>query len=161
MAERRRIEKRKYPRLTGGVIEVDVVTEDEYGTWFFAPAGIGNRHSLDGLLLLPRDVWWVAWWWRDNDLMCTVDVVVPARIEGDRWIYDDLEIDLAMRESDGIVQVVDVDEFAAAVTTVPYPPELIVGAVSGMRDAERRMTAMAPPFDSGFQRLRASVNGSR
>lgn len=138
------------------MIAADVVAEDELGHWFYAPAGVGNQHSLDGLLLLPHHAWWVAWWWRDEDPLCTVDVVTPARWESScRWIYDDLEIDLAMRESGGIVSVVDVDEFAAAVSTVPYPPDLIVGAIMGMRDAEGRMSAKAPPFDTGFDRLRS------
>jgi len=69
-------------------------------------------------------------------------------------VYDDLEIDLAMRESDGVVQMVDVDEFAAAVTTVPYTADLVEGAINGLRDVERRMNRRRPPFDIGFDRLR-------
>ena len=155
MGERQRIEKRKYPSSVGGLIEAEVVCDDELGVWCYAAAGDGNRHKLDGLLLLTRDEWWVAWWWRDADLLCTVDVVTPARLQNGIWIYDDLEIDLAMRESDRVVHVVDLDEFATAVTAVPYPPELIEGAISGMRAAEAGMRASAPPFDRGFERLRA------
>lgn len=113
-----------------------------------------NRHLLDGLLLLPHDEWWVAWWWADVDPLCTVDVVTPVRHDGDVWVYEDLEIDLAMRESDGLVNVIDLDEFAMAALAAPYPAEVIVGAIGGMRSAERRMVDRHPPFDIGFSRLR-------
>lgn len=132
-----------------------MVAHDECGLWFYAAAGEGNRHDLDGLLLLPQGEWWVAWWWRDADLLCTVDVATPPRLEADIWVYDDLEIDLAMRESDGVVHVLDIDEFAAAVASVPYPPALIEGAIDGMRAAEGLMRALTPPFDRGFERLRS------
>ena len=152
---RQRIEKRKYPNPVGGIVEAEFIADDELGLWWYAPAGDGNRHNLDGLLLLPRREWWVAWWWRDADMLCTVDVVTPARVEDGVWVYDDLEIDLAMRESDGVVHVVDVDEFATAVTSVPYPADLIERAIGGMRSAEWLMRTAQPPFDRGFNRLRA------
>lgn len=156
MRPRERVEKRKYPNQVGGVIEVERVSDDEFGVWLYARAGDGNSHNLDGLLLLPRGEWWVAWWWRGADPMCTVDITTPARTESGVWVYEDLEIDLAMRKSDGVVHVVDVDEFAAAVRAVPYPPEMIEGAIHGMRNAERLMSTVAPPFDLGFDRLRAA-----
>lgn len=152
---RQSIEKRKYPATTGGRIEALPVDEDGFGHWFWAPAGDGNRHSMSGLLFLPRAQWWVAWWWAADDPLCTVDVVTPPRREDGTWVYDDLEIDLAMKESDKTVEVVDIDEFAVAVLEVPYTPHLIERAIEGMRDVERRMLQLLPPFDGGFDRLRS------
>lgn len=153
------VEKRKYPATSGDRVMAEVVGEDDVGRWLFARAGRGNRHRLDGLLLLPHEEWWVAWWWVDVDPLCTVDVVTPVRHDGDVWVYEDLEIDLAMRECDGLVNVVDLDEFAGAALGVPYPADVIVGAIGGMRSAERRMVDRHPPFDTGFSRLREVLGG--
>lgn len=156
------IEKRKYPRTDGGRTEVEPLDEDDFGHWFFAPAGVGNRHTLDGVLLLPTSgQWWVAWWWAEQDPLCTVDVVTPPRLEDDVWIYDDLEIDLAMRQSDRVVHVVDLDEFAESVSAVPYPASLVEGAITGMRSVERKMILGEPPFDLGFDRLQRAVDRKR
>ena len=144
------VEKRKYPGRArpAGPIQAAVVAEDSHGTWLFAPAGERNRHPMTGLLLLPRQRWWVAWWWDDPvGPWCAADVATTPVWEDDGWRYDDLEIDV-YRNAAGQVGVVDEDEFEQARTSVPYPEDVIQAALAARDELVRLMTEGMDPFGS-------------
>ena len=145
-----RVEKRKYPSVVRGSWEARVIGEDEHGLWLFAEEGVRNRHKLTGIQLLPRqpDRWWVAWWWADpNGWWCAADICTPATYDGDRWHYDDLEIDVVGRES-GFWQVVDEDEFEESVEAVPYPREIVIAALVARDEVVHLMREFREPFGS-------------
>ena len=152
-----KVEKRKYPAASGGSWLAEEVIDDEFGIWLFAPRGVHNSHEWTGLQLLSQE-WGVAWWWDKADPLCTVDIATLPRLEADGWVYDDLEIDLWMQESSGLVGVVDIDEFAAAVVRVPYPEKLIVEAIESLRRLEVAMVQKVGPFGCGWDRLRQCVD---
>ncbi|WP_157683343.1 DUF402 domain-containing protein [Microlunatus soli] len=118
MSEQWKVTKNK---LTGEsrAWHADLLAEDEYGTWLYAPAGTTNRDragrpvsrlAMDGVQLITRAAWWTAWWWQDGGI--TVDIATPAERAANSADYVDLELDLWSRGND--FGLVDQDEYDAA-----------------------------------------------
>lgn len=116
--------KRKLPDATG-VWSAYVLGADEFGTWFFTPAGSPIRWTnlegkgavweFDVLCLIPPDDWYFALWWNGHpSVEIGVDVTAPATRDGGAWSWVDLEIDLH-RFVDGRVESEDEDEFEDSV----------------------------------------------
>lgn len=109
-----------------------VVDEDAYGVWLYTPEGSMYRGTKGAhvatcyagwpeppgtavIHLIPSTGWWFARWQVAGDgAHVAIDICAPARLVGDVWSYDDLELDL-FKFTDGRYGVVDQDEFEEAV----------------------------------------------
>jgi hypothetical protein len=114
------VEKRKIDDPDGArTMRWDAVElePDRYGRWTFCAKGVQHANSSGGVFtmpcdavqLVPADSWWVAWWWGEPRWI-SIDLCEPTHVEGGRWSYVDLELDVALFQ-DGTVNVLDRDEF--------------------------------------------------
>lgn len=146
-----RVHKQKYPGRAHLVSDLVVLDEDERGVWL-RPTG-GDRV---GVQLLPRDQWWVAWWWRGwqddpERRWVAVDVCTPPVRDSAGWHYDDLEIDVVGNPA-GFVTVVDEDEFELA--REGYPEQVAAAAMRTRDELRRMLDDRVEPFGvTGWQRL--------
>jgi hypothetical protein len=121
---------------------------DEFGMWFFAPAGIRNNNSVSGVQLLAPQHWWVTWWWADpKGWWCAADIATPALNVDGIWSYDDLEIDVWGNEL-GCKGVVDEDEFERVRVSLPYPDEVTAAALAARDEIVALMQNRSEPFAS-------------
>lgn len=120
------IRKRKRPSGSG-LWSAYPLTTDEFGTWFYTPAGshfrAGNGEICEVaqlgpggpgehcVQLAPHDGWWFAYF-RQSGLL-HVDVSTQPMLVGEEWTFEDLELD-PFRRTDGTIGTEDRDELAAA-----------------------------------------------
>jgi hypothetical protein len=163
-----RVEKWKWPPgAPAAGLEIwwtaRVLGRDEFGTWLFCPQGarherVGGEASVlpcDAVQLLPAGEWWAAWWWADEHWV-SVDVSTPPHWDGTAWRYLDLELDLAL-PADGTVEVVDSDEFGAAVADGRIGTEMAGRAAGACAALRRAMRDGAEPFGrTGWKWLAAA-----
>ena len=166
--------------------QAQLLGEDEYGHWLFAPAGTlttdGSgqplgRHDQDGVQLLPR-AGWTAWWWLDGSI--TIDLSSPVQLDaGDHHCesadppdaglprrqrcarYLDLELDLWQRGTQ--YGVADRDDYAQARQAGQFDDAQHEQVMADLADLEQRLATGGEPLAAvGWQRLEqartASIN---
>lgn len=116
-----RLDKIKRP---GGVywFELELVLQDEDGTWLRGPVGSPWAAPHDrGTLPVPVVVLlaagrpWAAWWVGDPaDRRLEIDVCLPPEQTGAGWRYVDLELDPVLHVRDSRVEIEDWDEYDEA-----------------------------------------------
>ena len=106
------------------VREIEVVRDDEHGTWLLIPAGSPwttpkstGRMPADLLVLLaPKRPWVTKWWDDDAKRTVEIDVCLPPERTERGWSYVDLELDPVRHEGDEPwVEIEDWDEYDEAV----------------------------------------------
>ncbi len=163
-----RVEKWKWPpgaSAAGPAVTwtARVLGRDEFGTWLFCPRGARHERAggaaavlpCDAVQLLPTDGWWAAWWWADERWV-SVDICTPPQWHGTAWRYLDLELDLAL-SADGTVEVVDADEFGAAVADGRIGTAAAARATGTCAALQRAMRDGTEPFGrTGWRWLAAA-----
>lgn len=108
--------------------------EDQFGLWLFTPRGSIYRgesratvvHCNVGsptgpgipvMHIVPPGAWWIATFWAPGEAawIVTFDISTPPRLLDRVWSYDDLELDLQLDRSSGLVRTEDQDEFEDAI----------------------------------------------
>lgn len=162
-----RVQKRKRPG-GGGSWWAYLFDEDEYGLWGYCPAGSIHHHQAEGggrwtcpspgIQLLTRDRWWVAWWWLAEEPWCAADVCTPTRLEDGAWTYEDLELD-CVGDEQGFRELVDEDEFIAAVEAGRISPDEVGPARAASMEVEVLLQNAKAPFGPGpWARLRTAAS---
>ncbi len=127
------IDFRKWPDRTHWQFAMQRLGEDEHGTWLWAPPGLVARRGDEAPQVFPslhvkvitHDAWWTAIWNdRSPRVELYVDIVTPARWDGDRVTMVDLDLDV-VRRRDGSVEVLDEDEFDDHRVRYGYPPHIV------------------------------------
>ena len=101
------------------------------------PSVIKTRTSA---MLLGDDVWWSAFWNTDKTKAheLYIDVITPAIWKGNKVMMIDLDLDV-VRTWDGIVEIIDRDEFEHHQKILNYP---LVGEIT----KHYIICHFAPPF---------------
>jgi protein associated with RNAse G/E len=129
--------------------------EDEDGTWVWGPAGrtiyrgddVVFVTEYDALTLIAPGAWWApAWWIGHPEMELYVNINTPAVWERDRIVSIDLDLDV-VRWSNGLVEIVDRDEFELHRVKYGYPIELIESAETATAEAHDLVSRNRPPFD--------------
>ena len=134
---------------------MEALGSDRHGRWFGARAGTSLRRGFedpivqghDFVLLVPAEGCWIASW---NVPGATgsavyVDVTTQPVVQGNVVTAVDLDLDV-VRRHDGIVEVLDEDEFAEHQVRYGYPAEVIAQALATTDDLVARITARTEPF---------------
>jgi uncharacterized protein len=160
------VDYRKWPDRPHYRYDANVLGRDEHGTWLAVAAGTAlyrdDRlvHGLahPWLVLVPED-WWMATWPQDDDVEVYVDFCLPPAWRGDRLVVVDLDIDL-IRHRDGRVDLLDLDEFEAAVEANAYLPAFNEQAGPTAARLRHLLADRAEPFgtaaDPWLARLRSA-----
>lgn len=134
---------------------VEHLGDDEYGSWFWGPAGrtilrgddVGSVTEQDVLLLVHPGAWWIPSWRIDHpSTPLYVNISTPAEWFDDRVTWIDLDLDV-VRNAAGDVEVVDRDEFERHSRTFEYPAELVAGAEAATAEVYDLVMRNRPPFD--------------
>lgn len=135
------VERRKWPDSPHYGHEAIWLGEDAHGTWLGLtenrPVYRGDQILFvpvhRGLIVVPEGEWWMAWFPIGRRFSLYVDIVTPPERDGDSITMVDLDLDV-IRTVDGVVELLDEDEFAEHQVSLGYPPEIIDAAVaSGAR----------------------------
>jgi len=94
--------------------------------------------------VVPRDASWSACFAR-TDPVVDVDIVLPARWDGDNLEETDLELDV-LRAGDGRVWVRDEDEFARVRADFALPDALAERALATCAAIQAQLAAHTEPF---------------
>jgi uncharacterized protein len=136
---------------------------DEYGTWLGSPAGTVYYRGDKGpiytsaearVMLIPRHTWWTALYCAmpaECEVYC--DITTPATWPGPTEVsIVDLDLDVWRTRPNGVVELLDQDEFAAHQRKYGYPPEVVSRAEA---TADWLLSAVADrvePFGGAHQR---------
>jgi uncharacterized protein len=142
---------RSYPALRLGV--------DEHGTWLGVPGGDFIEAATEAtfkyedpyVLLVPRQAWWTAMFNappRRTEIYC--DIATPARWIGDHVVLADLDLDVRRRRADGVVELLDEDEFATHSEQFGYPDFVVSEAWAAARWLVEALDDGTEPFATGF-----------
>ncbi len=136
-------------------MDMDRIGEDEYGVWLASGAGSqmsrpGSRvtFSYASAAAVSRSLPSMAFFHeRDADARVAiyVDITTPPVWEGELVTLVDLDLDV-VRGWDGIVRVLDEDEFAAHQQLYAYPAELVELAERSCADVYAAVEANLEPF---------------
>lgn len=131
--------------------------DDDWGRWLYLPAGEPimrgdveqGRAEHASVYLLPWQGWWWAAWHRDRDawIELYVDVSMPCRWDGDVATSVDLDLDL-IRDWDGVVKLLDEDEFAIHRAEYGYPDDLVARVESVAATLALALRRRDEPFGS-------------
>jgi uncharacterized protein len=135
--------------------------EDEHGVWLGVPGGefieATSPHEFKYedpyVLLVPRNAWWTAIFNpppRRTEVYC--DITTPATWAIDHLQLVDLDLDVRRRRADGVVELVDEDEFEAHSRLFAYPDDVRAHAWSAARFLLGALGAGVEPFAGGFHR---------
>ena len=110
--------------------------EDDYGRWFWGPAGRPAQRGDEPLRTLERTVvklvsneWWAAMSSAAGEPELYVDIIAPAVWEDGRVTVIDLDLDVVRRRDRSVV-IDDEDQFAEHQVSLEYPQALIDGALA-------------------------------
>lgn len=127
------IDFRKWPDRKHWQFAMRRLGEDDHGTWLWSPPGLVARRGEEApqvfaavnVKLITRDEWWTAIWNdRSPRVELYVDIVTPARWDGDRVTMVDLDLDVVRRRT-GVVEVLDEDEFDEHRVRYGYPRHVV------------------------------------
>ena len=149
------IDFRKYPDTRHWQFATEYLGEDEHGIWLGGRAGNPAQKGWatpvtfghDFVKLIVPDGWWTAIWNTRGGISVYVDIVMPARWDGDRVTLLDLDLDVII-SSDGSVKIDDEDEFAEHQVSLGYTLEMIEGAEQATAEIVAAIEADAEPFGS-------------
>ena len=129
--------------------------EDEHGVWLGAPAGTELRRGAavielaewDHVVLVPRGAWWAAAFNappKRTEIYCDISTV-PQWPSADEVTMIDLDLDV-LRRRNGLVELVDEDEFAEHQTSYGYPAEVVAEAEASAAWLVNAVRAHEEPF---------------
>ena len=156
------IERRKWPDRPHYRWQMQLLGEDEHGTWLSMPSNalafkgdVTFETRTDGLRLVPRDAPWCAWFTTragsplppEQTWRLYVDIIDGAVHHDDGSItMVDLDLDV-VQFLDGRVELLDEDEFAEHQVLYSYPAEIVELAVAASQSVLDAVRRNEPPFD--------------
>ena len=164
VSDRAHIRYTKYDGSLHWHYDADELATDEHGRWFVMHPGSPYRRGEEDLrhtrlgwvLLVPQDAWWsvefnvepIASW------HVYVNINTPAVVEEDGVIgMVDLDLDVALGR-DGVVRLLDEDEFAEHRTRYGYPEHLVDRARTAAAETFVAVEHRTEPFArAGARRL--------
>lgn len=159
------LERRKWPNTPHYGHDAIYLGDDDDGTWLGLPEDrpvYRGSHVLfvadsRGLVLVPHDEWWMAWFPEGRRFSLYVDIVTPPRRREDTITMVDLDLDV-IRTTDGTVELLDEDEFDEHQVSLHYPPDIIEGARRSADAVLAAVQAGAPPFHAPATRWLETFN---
>jgi hypothetical protein len=130
------IRHHKHPATLHWQIRAQWLADDEWGTWLAGPVPTALRkghevwweYPVPFVSLIPPGEWWMAMFnvtTPERAVEVYVDIVTPARWEGDGLVhFIDLDLDV-VRLADGHSYIDDEDEFLEHQRSLAYPAEWI------------------------------------
>lgn len=147
----------KYPDRLHWRHDTTRLGSDEFGVWLGIPATTtvqrGHEPAMvigrDAVQLITPDLWWSLLYNGTGDRYeVYVDIATPAVWESEsRVTMFDLDLDV-VRSQDGIVQVLDEDEFLEHQVRYSYPPELIESTRAATDEVVRALQENREPYAS-------------
>jgi len=156
-----RFETFKYPRQPRYFFPVIVIEDSPERLMFYNPLGqplyIGKEdkttssssHSLN--ILWPGRYYNLVLFWKKDWLFdgYYVNLAMPPEWDGELCVYIDLELDIGLF-NDGIVRILDEDEYAESKIKYNYPQELITQIEEATKEVVAMMEARSFPFDGSL-----------
>ena len=131
---------------------LEVLDDGPEGLWAWMPRGTlveradaSYAYPCDAVAFAPAGEHWQATWLFDHHTGLYVDLALPARLEGDRLVAVDLDLDV-VRRRDGTVEVLDRDEFDDHRVRFGYPRDLVDRIEAVAADVADRVALGRPPF---------------
>ena len=167
MGEDVRIVYRKYDGSLHWNMTMKRLGEDEHGVWTGADASVTWRKG-DGppvlvghanVTLFPREAWWTASFNAEparTEIYC--DISTPVRWPDPHEVtMVDLDLDV-VRRRDGLVALLDEDEFAEHQVKYGYPDEVIRHSLEAAEWLRVALGNGTEPFASVFRSYLAMVD---
>lgn len=118
--------------------DLEEIGRDAHGVWLAGPPGtplqlrdeppVVRRDTF--VALVPHEGHWIAFWNEASRFEIYVDVTTaPLWSQGELTAVD-LDLDVVRWRADGVVTVLDEDEFLDHQVELAYPPEVIADARS-------------------------------
>lgn len=144
------------PHRSVGLLDLEVTDDGIWGVIQLGSAvddaaGQMTRFPCDAVVYFPTDKWWVAVWLPGMPTDLHVDISTPARRQNHDVITIDLDLDVVV--VDGIVRILDRDEFEEHSARWNYPEHVRTNAESATQDVAFAIADQQFPFD-GSHRLR-------
>jgi protein associated with RNAse G/E len=127
------IDFRKWPDTKHWQFSMNRLGEDEHGVWLWSRPGMVIRRGEEpprinrslSVKIITHTAWWTAIWNdRADGEHLYVDIATPATWVGDKVTLIDLDLDV-YRTPDGLVTVLDEDEFEEHRITLGYPDHIV------------------------------------
>jgi protein associated with RNAse G/E len=156
-----RLESFKYPRQPRYFYPVSVVQDERDQLMLYNPPGVpiyvgkhdrivpASDHTLS--ILWPDRYYNVLLFWLPDWTFrgYYVNLALPSEWDGELCVYIDLELDVALFE-DGIVRVLDQDEYEESKIRYNYPDELIERVEHTTVQVVEMMERRTFPFDGSL-----------
>lgn len=148
------VDERKWPDRLHWQFSALRLGRDEHGVWLYTPAKSIVQRGYEPPRELPADLvicvpvgeWWLLeFYWDHPRFEVYVNIGTPPEWIGDRVTQIDLDLDV-IRTVDGVIEVVDEDEFAQHQAVYGYPPELIASTRTAANRAVQMLRDCAEPF---------------
>ncbi len=162
-----RVVYRKYDGSLHWNMTMKWLGEDEHGVWTGAdasntwrkgdgpPTVVGHGH----ILLFPRNSWWTASFNSEparTEIYC--DISTPVEWPNPREVtMIDLDLDV-VRRRDGLVALLDEDEFAEHQVKYRYPAEVIRASISAAEWLQVALGDGTEPFASVYRTYLALID---
>jgi predicted RNA-binding protein associated with RNAse of E/G family len=149
-----RVDGRKWPDQLHWQFEAERLGEDEYGVWLAVPRGTIARRGHDPAIRVPHgfvllvpenEFWFVEFYWDHSEHAVYINIGTQPEWDGDRFTQIDLDLDV-IRKPDGLVKIIDEDEFLEHQVRYGYPPDLVATASSAAQRAAELLEAGSEPF---------------
>jgi protein associated with RNAse G/E len=156
---------RKWPDRKHWQFESEVLGEDDFGVWLYtAPGSVVQRGAEEptsltsGFVgLAPRDEWWMAeFYWDHPRHEIYVNIGTPCEWSEKGVTSIDLDLDV-VRHLDGLVEVLDEDEFLDHQVRHAYPQHLIATARAAATNAVEALQHRDEPFGMAARRWLSRV----
>ena len=161
--ERFEISFSKWPDDEHYVYRPRQLGRDEYGLWGTCEQGdpvwkdgsVAFSRPSDQLTLVPQAAWWSAIWYPadDKQFEVYVDIGTPASFDGRVARIVDLDLDVR-RGRDGIVEVLDEEQFLMNCSLRSYPDWLVRKTRESVDDVVGLLSEPAEPFVARWQEWR-------
>ena len=147
------VERRKWPAAPHYGHAGWVLGEDVHGLWLELRVGspvyrgdvVLFYGSGGGLMLVPPDDGWLAWFPEFGDFELYVDIVSGTTRSESSVTMVDLDLDV-IRRRDGSVELLDEDEFRLHQVELEYPAQLIAHAERTAEHVLDAVRANIEPF---------------
>lgn len=150
---------RKWPSKPHWSVAMAVLGRDDAGLWLGTRRGtpldrVGTPAHASGdsvVLFTPGRPWSPRWYSRPGPsgrasrFSSYVDIISPPEISDDRVDVVDLDLDVA-RRWDGVIEVLDEDEFAERQLSQGYPPQIVTMATEACEHVSRALRGGTAPF---------------
>ena len=146
----------KYPNDLHWRHELVMLGEDEHGVWLGGPIGSTvqrggepvKKWPVPFVQLVSPEKWWTLIYNGEgaHKYRIYVDIITePCWVSDSRVEMIDIDLDVVLN-MDGLVRVLDGDEFEDHLVRLQYPPSLVDGARIATAEVAHKLEAGQEPF---------------